>query len=184
MKSEWVRRRWFDFRQGHSLYLIFAMAFAQFVVITYTQAIERIPWLVQAFPSMWIWALFFVAAYLPTATIVGHIHRRMQMPVEAKQSAYANPFTNHVYPGKEQLFHMPMSLLSIETNLRGMELQNKQAEVIEKLAKQMGMEVQLPKFSEDQFEAYRKWQIATKRLINGENVESIVSDLGLNNKTK
>ena len=30
MKSQWVRRRWLDFRNGHGLYLVFLMGFGKF----------------------------------------------------------------------------------------------------------------------------------------------------------
>lgn len=178
-RSKWIRRRWFDFRQGHSTYLIFAMSFIQFVIISYTLAVERFSILEQIFPAMWMWATFFILAYVPAAVFVGYAHRKFQMPTETEQTALASPYTKHVHPGKEQLFHLPMSLLSIDTNIMGMELQNKQAEAIEILAKNLGVEIQLPRIPESKIDLFRKWRVATERLIEGDNVEQIVADLGL-----
>ena len=35
MDIPWFRRRWYDFRQGHGMYLVFAMTFTNFVLIFY-----------------------------------------------------------------------------------------------------------------------------------------------------
>ncbi|AIC15091.1 hypothetical protein [Nitrososphaera viennensis] len=82
MNGQFFQRRWLDFRNGHSTYLIFAMAFFQFVVITYTLAIERFDVLKTVFPSMGTWAVVFVIVYIPTAVAIGYWHRKKQYAVE------------------------------------------------------------------------------------------------------
>ena len=42
MKNGWLRRRWLDFRFGHSIYLIFALSFINFILIFHRLLIERI----------------------------------------------------------------------------------------------------------------------------------------------
>lgn len=82
MNFKFLQRRWLDFRNGHSIYLIFTMAFLQFVITTYTLGIERIDVLNAVFPSMTIWAVIFVSVYIPSAIVIGYWHRRNQYSVE------------------------------------------------------------------------------------------------------
>ncbi len=77
-----MRRRWLDFRQGHTIYLVFAMTFANFMVIQYALLIERVPVLQPVFPSMWVFATIFVAVYVPLAIVIGYWHRKTQWKVE------------------------------------------------------------------------------------------------------
>jgi len=90
MKVKWIRRRWFDFRQGHSMYLIFAMAFANFVLIFYRLLIERVEFLGQVFNSLWIFLIVFLLLYIPVAILIGYWHRKTQMKVETEQSLRQN----------------------------------------------------------------------------------------------
>jgi len=91
MESVWIRRRWFDFRQGHSIYLIFAMAFANFVLIFYRLLIEQVEILGNIFSSLWLFIVAFLLFYIPVALLIGYWHRKTQMRVEAEQSMRQNP---------------------------------------------------------------------------------------------
>ncbi len=82
MNGQFFQRRWLDFRNGHSTYLIFTMAFLQFVITTYTLGIERFEALKVVFPSMTIWAIIFVVIYVPAAVVIGYWHRKKQYAVE------------------------------------------------------------------------------------------------------
>lgn len=82
MNAKFFQRRWLDFRNGHSIYLVFTMAFLQFVITTYTLGIERFDALKGVFPSMATWAVIFVAIYVPSAVAIGYWHRRNQYSVE------------------------------------------------------------------------------------------------------
>lgn len=79
--SNWFRRRWLDFRNGHSIYLIFIMTFANFVTIQYSLLIDKIPAINSIF-SIWTFAIIFVAAYIPLGMIIGYWHRKSQWKVE------------------------------------------------------------------------------------------------------
>lgn len=80
--SNWLRRRWLDFRNGHSIYLIFAMTFANFVTIQYKLLIDRVPFLDSIFGSIWVFAIVFIAVYLPLGIIIGYWHKKSQWSVE------------------------------------------------------------------------------------------------------
>jgi hypothetical protein len=80
--SDWVRRRWLDFRNGHSIYLVFAMTFANFITIQYQLLIDQLPYLSNIFNSIWIFAIFFILAYVPVSIVLGYWHRKSQWKVE------------------------------------------------------------------------------------------------------
>ena len=90
--KKWMRRRWFDFRMGHSLYLIFAMTFANFIVIQYRLLIERLPSFQDILINLWIFAIIFAVIYVPTAIGIGHWHNKNQLRIEATIMAEQNPY--------------------------------------------------------------------------------------------
>ena len=92
MRTDWLRRRWFDFRQGHSVYLIFALTFANFVLIFHRLLIERVEFLNEVFSDLWVFAIVFVLIYIPSAVIIGAWHRKTQLKVEAEVTLLQNPF--------------------------------------------------------------------------------------------
>ena len=91
MDKNFIRRRWFDFRQGHSYYLIFALSFANFILIFYRLLIEQIPELNEIFSSLWIFVLVFILLYIPIAIGIGAWHRKTQLKIEADVSLKQSP---------------------------------------------------------------------------------------------
>ncbi len=92
MNNEWFRRRWLDFRFGHSVYLIFALTFANFILIFHRLLIERVESLNEIFSNLWIFAVVFVIIYIPVSIGIGAWHRRTQLRVEQEQIMIQNPF--------------------------------------------------------------------------------------------
>lgn len=82
ISSDWLRRRWLDFRNGHSIYLVFAMTFANFITIQYALLIERLPYWAGIFSSIWIFAIMFILFYVPLSIVLGYWHRKSQWRVE------------------------------------------------------------------------------------------------------
>jgi len=82
ISSDWFRRRWLDFRNGHSIYLVFAMTFANFITIQYQLLIDRLPYLAGIFDSILTFAILFVLAYVPLSIVLGYWHRKSQWKVE------------------------------------------------------------------------------------------------------
>lgn len=91
MNESWIRRRWFDFRQGHSAYLIFALSFGNFILIFHRLLIERVEVLDEIFSNLWIFTIVFILAYVPIAVAIGAWHRRTQFKVEAEVAMRQNP---------------------------------------------------------------------------------------------
>jgi len=91
MSNTWIRRRWYDFRQGHGIYLIFILSFANFILIFHRLLIERVEALEEIFPNLWIFIIVFVLLYIPVAIVVGAWHRRTQLKVDIEVAIRQNP---------------------------------------------------------------------------------------------
>lgn len=91
MNEGWGRRRWWEFRQGHSVYLIFGLTFINFILIAYRLLIERITFFKDLVPELWIFALMFISFYVPAAILIGVWHRRTQLRVETTLVNQQNP---------------------------------------------------------------------------------------------
>lgn len=92
MGIPWIRRRWQDFRFGHSFYLIFALSFSNFILIFHRLLIERVPILNNFFEDLWVFVIFFILLYIPIAVGIGAWHRKTQIKVETEQTLLNNPF--------------------------------------------------------------------------------------------
>jgi hypothetical protein len=91
MEEGWSRRRWWEFRQGHSVYLIFVLTFINFILIAYRLLIERVTLFKELVPELWIFALVFILFYIPAATLIGYWHRKTQLRVETTLVQQQNP---------------------------------------------------------------------------------------------
>lgn len=58
------------------------MTFLNFITIQYALLIDRVPMLNSVFPNLWIFAIVFIAAYMPLAIVIGYWHRKTQWKVE------------------------------------------------------------------------------------------------------
>ena len=82
--SNWARRRWVNFRFGHSGYLIFIMSFANFILISYRLLVERVETLSEIFSSLWMFVIVFTILYIPTAILIGYWHHKTQVKIETE----------------------------------------------------------------------------------------------------
>lgn len=124
-----MRRRWLDFRQGHGMYLIFALSFANFVLIFHRLLIERVDFLDDIFSDLWFFAIVFVVMYIPVAILIGFWHRRTQVKIETEQGFRNNPFMAKIFrmlvdiiegtASKEEIKKFRDLLLSIEAGKAG-----------------------------------------------------------------
>lgn len=124
MNNNWVKRRWFDFRQGHSVYLIFLLTFANFVLIFHRLLIERVDFLNVIFKDLWVFILVFIVIYIPVSILIGSWHRKNQLKIEADVMMRQNPLLAKMFrvlldaqTGKvtnEEIEEMRILLKSIE----------------------------------------------------------------------
>ena len=91
MQNGWGRRRWWEFRQGHSIYLVFARTFINFILISYRLLIEKITMFKEFVPDLWVFAVVFLIVYVPAAILIGFWHRRTQLRVETTMIQQQNP---------------------------------------------------------------------------------------------
>lgn len=82
MSNEWLRRRWLDFRNGHSTYLTFILAFSNFILIAYYFLIDKVTFLNSFIPDLWAFTIIFIAIYIPSAILIGRWHRKTQYQTE------------------------------------------------------------------------------------------------------
>jgi len=130
-RNYWIRRRWLDFRQGHTIYLVFAMTFLNFITIQYALLIDKVPVLKSTvFGSQWLFAIIFIAVYIPLSIVIGYWHRKTQWKVE--QEAL---FKQNVVQARLWLFMIRL--------VQGRTSETEQAEMqkmLEKIIKQMPKE--------------------------------------------
>jgi len=77
-----LRRRWLDFRNGHSIYLAFLLTFINFILITYNFAIKQLPFGIGGHLNLPIFVLIFIFIYAPSSILIGFWHRKHQYSVE------------------------------------------------------------------------------------------------------
>ena len=80
-KNTFLKRRWLDFRNGHSIYLVFILSIVNFILIVYNFAIVKLP-IVSDFINLPIFVSIFFFTYIPIAILIGYWHRRNQYAVE------------------------------------------------------------------------------------------------------
>ncbi|MFC2048677.1 hypothetical protein ACFLR5_00475 [Elusimicrobiota bacterium] len=97
MKKTKVFKAWTFFRRGHSVYLVFAMSFLNFLVIQWRLLISKNDFLSGLFGHFIIFAVIFILVYIPFAVIIGwKDYRYGSVPVDLKESAKANPFNKDI----------------------------------------------------------------------------------------
>ena len=107
MEEGWIRRRWWEFRQGHSIYLIFMLTFVNFILIAHRLLIEKVTVFKELIPELWIFAALFIVCYVPAAILIGFWHRRTQLRVETTLVQQQNPV----------LARMIRTLLDVQTGI-------------------------------------------------------------------
>ena len=106
------------------------MGFANFILIFHRLFIERIPFLENIFSELWMFAVFFVIIYVPTAILIGYWHKKTQMKVELEILLRQNPFFARWFgtiidiltekASKEEVENLRKLLKSIEEGKAGM----------------------------------------------------------------
>ena len=124
----WGRRRWWEFRQGHSIYLIFMLTFVNFILISYRLLIERVAIFKELIPELWIFGLLFIVCYIPAATLIGFWHRRTQLRVETTIVNQQNPV----------LARMIRTLLDVQTGVASEDEIKEFRKMLEKIEKKSG----------------------------------------------
>ena len=82
---------------GHSIYLVFMMSFANFILIFHRLLIERVDWLNELMGDLWMFVVLFVFLYVPVAIVVGAWHRKNQIKVETEINMLQSPLHAKIF---------------------------------------------------------------------------------------
>lgn len=104
MKSDFIGRRWLEFRIGHGTYLMFAIGFVNFISIQHglVETINKnIP--------LWLFSLLVLAVLVPIAIVIGRLHQKKQFATESVYQTNLNPYTFKIVPkSKEEVMTKAM----------------------------------------------------------------------------
>ena len=121
------------FRRGHSSWFAMALGFLNFIVIQYRLLIENVPFLKNIFVRLWVFALLFIAVYVPVATLVGWIdYKRLTKPREVEADYY------YVHPTyKEKEYFIPAQIITLEALIKLMKKQGMDTRELEEMKKKL-----------------------------------------------
>lgn len=77
--------------------MVFALTFVNFVLIAYRLLIEQVPQLNAVFPHLWLFAIIFLIVYAPAAVLIGHWHKKSQLPTEQDIGFLSSPLWARLY---------------------------------------------------------------------------------------
>ena len=114
-----VFRAWFYFRNGWSMYFAFIFAAINTLTVTYYLAIERIPFLVNLFPSFIHYVMIVTAIGIPILVLVGYAHykRSGARKAEIDIGYEVDPYKARTLVNTEMLLKMNFSLSLMLTKL-------------------------------------------------------------------
>ena len=114
-----VFRAWFYFRNGWSMYFAFIFAAINTLTVTYYLAIERIPFLVNLFPSFIHYVMIVTAIGIPILVLVGYAHykRSGARKAEIDIGYEVDPYKARTLVNTEMLLKMNFSLSLMLTRL-------------------------------------------------------------------
>nr|AIF13209.1 hypothetical protein [uncultured marine thaumarchaeote KM3_60_F11] len=110
MKSKIGFRFWFYFRTGWMTYFAFIFSAINTLVVTYYLAIERVPFLIEIFPSFAHYVGVATIIGIPLLAAVGYTHYK-RMPAYSSEvdiGIERNPYVFKLQPGWNQKVVFPM----------------------------------------------------------------------------
>ena len=110
MNRKIVFRFWLYFRTGWMTYFAFIFSAVNTLVVTYYLAIERVPFLIELFPSFAHYVGIAVLCGVPILAAIGYTHYK-RLPAyqsEVDIGVERNPYVFSLLPGKESKVVFPM----------------------------------------------------------------------------
>ena len=105
-----IFRFWYFFRTGWMTYFAFLFSAVNTLVVTYYLAIERVPFLIEIFPSFAHYVALAVICGIPLLASIGYAHYK-RLPAyqsEVDIGVERNPYVFSLLPGKESKVVFPM----------------------------------------------------------------------------
>lgn len=105
-------RSWFYFRTGWSMYFAFILSAINTLTVTYYLAVEKVPFLVEIFPSFIHYILIFVGIGVPILIITGYAHfkRTSARKAEVDISVETNPYMIRTLVNSEYILKLNLIL--------------------------------------------------------------------------
>ena len=119
-------RAWFYFRNGWSLYFAFIFAAINTLVVTYYLAIDKIPFLLDFFPSFGHYVAVTVLLGVPILVIIGFVHfkRSPAYRSEATIGFEVNPYMRRTLINSEMNLELNLMILNLLSKLSNNEKLN------------------------------------------------------------
>jgi len=113
-------RSWFYFRTGWSMYFAFILSAVNTLTVTYYLAVEKVPVLVEIFPSFLHYVVIFVAIGVPILVSTGYAHfkRTSARKAEVDISVETNPYMIRILVNSEYLLKLNMKLSNLLLKLQ------------------------------------------------------------------
>ena len=123
MKHNTGFRGWYYFRQGWSMYFAFIFAAINTLTVTYYLAIERIPILVNIFPSFIHYVVIVGSLAIPILIMVGFLHYKRTSAFKAETNIVveSNPFQRRQLINSELTLKLNLELIKLLSKLYGSE---------------------------------------------------------------
>ena len=105
-------RSWFYFRTGWSMYFAFILSAVNTLTVTYYLAVEKVPFLVEFFPTFIHYVLIFVGIGVPILVITGYAHfkRTSARKAEVDISVETNPYMIRTLVNSEYILKLNLIL--------------------------------------------------------------------------
>ena len=119
-------RAWYYFRNGWSLYFAFIFAAINTLVVTYYLAIDKIPFLLDFFPSFGHYVAVTVLLGVPILVIIGFVHfkRSPAYRSEATIGFEVNPYMRRTLINSEINLELNLMILNLLSKLSNNEKLN------------------------------------------------------------
>ena len=126
MSRNIVFRAWFYFRNGWSMYFAFIFAAINTLTVTYYLVIDKIPLLLNLFPTFSHYVGAAVLIGVPILIIIGYVHykRSPAYKSEATIGVEVNPFVRRSLINSELNLELNLMILNILSKLSNQEKLN------------------------------------------------------------
>jgi len=108
-------RAWFYFRTGYTMYFAFIIAAINTLTVTYYLAVEKVPILVEIFPTFLHYVVIFVAIGIPILVATGYSHfkRTSARKAEVDISVETNPYMIRILVNSEYILKLNLKLSNL-----------------------------------------------------------------------
>jgi len=113
-------RIWYYFQIGYKNYFAFVFTTLNMMVVTYFLAIDKAPFLKNAFPDFATFAVMLIVLGLPILVFTGYIHFKRVSAFKSQQEITheSNPFIYKLGPGFQRTANAPHQLMMSKLMLK------------------------------------------------------------------